>query len=432
MEQKFVRIESCRICDNKNIKPLLHLGNQTLTGVFPKSKTEVITSGPLELVKCQESEDGLTCGLVQLAHTYLKSEMYGENYGYRSGLNKFMTDHLTNKANKIKKMISLKKGDIILDIGSNDASFLKNFDKNLTLIGIDPTGIKFKEYYPDYIKLFPNFFTSDIFKKNFPNKKTKVITSLAMFYDLDSPLEFVKDVREILANDGIWVVEQSYLPSMLDTNSYDTICHEHLEYYSLKQIKWMADRAGLKIIDVEFNDINGGSFSVILAKNESSLKENKSLVKKILDKEKKQEIHTNKPIEKFKNRLIKSRENLLHFINKVKNDNKKIMGYGASTKGNVLLQFCNITEILIPFIGEVNPHKFGSFTPNTLIPIIDEKEMKKMKPDYILVLPWHLRKNIVKKEIEYLKSHGTLVFPLPKLELVSIKNLKSKQTLEKK
>jgi len=424
MNAKFVRIESCRICGNANLESLLHLGNQALTGVFPKSKTELITTGPLELVKCQEKADGSACGLVQLAHTYLKNEMYGENYGYRSGLNKFMVDHLVNKAEEIKKIISLKSGDVIVDIGSNDATFLKNFDSDLILIGIDPTGFKFKGYYTDNIKLLPNFFSAEIFKKHFGEKKAKLVTAIAMFYDLDAPMEFLKDANEILADDGIMVLEQSYLPTMLEVNSYDTICHEHLEFYCLKQIKWMADRIGLKIINIELNNINGGSFCVTLAKQESSYEENKKLVQEFLDEETKKGMDTNQPIKDFELRLIKSREDLLSFINKVKSEGKKIMGYGASTKGNVLLQFCNITDMLLPYIGEINEHKFGCYTPNTLIPIISENEVKNMKPDYLLVLPWHLRENIVVKERQYLKSGGTLVFPLPKLELVDINSIK--------
>jgi len=427
MTQKFVKIESCRICGNKNLKSLLHLGNQALTGVFPKSKTEEITTGPLELLRCHENNNDSACGLVQLAHTYLKNEMYGENYGYRSGLNKFMIDHLFGKAEKIKQMVNLKKGDVVLDIGSNDGTFLRAFPKNLVLIGIDPTGLKFKEYYSEHVKMLPHFFSASTFKKHFPGKKAKVIASLAMFYDLDAPLEFVKDIAEILADDGIWVLEQSYLPAMLEANSYDTICHEHLEYYCLKQIKWMADRAGLKIVDVEFNDVNGGSFSIVVAKQNSPFLENLVLVNKILKKEKDKGMHTDKPIRDFETRLVKSREKLLHFLNDAKAKGKKVMGYGASTKGNVLLQFCNITEMLIPYIGEVNKHKFGCYTPNTLIPIIPEDEVKKMKPDYLLVLPWHLRENIVQKERTYFKKGGTLVFPLPKLELVNIKSIKKKK-----
>ena len=395
MKSKAVRIKSCRICGNKNLISLLHLGNQTLTGVFPKSKTDVVTSGPLELVKCKETKDGLTCGLVQLAHVYPKDEMYNKNYGYHSSLNQSMLNHLANKAKQIKKIVSLKKGDIVLDIGSNDGSFLKNFEKNLTLVGIDPTG--FKQYYPDHISLLPHFFDAEIFKKNFPKRKAKVVTSIAMFYDLDVPLDFVKNVEEILADDGIWVTEQSYLPTMLEVNSYDTICHEHLEYYTLKQVKLLADKAGLKILDVELNAVNGGSFSVVMAKKNSKLKENKKLVNKILEKEFKDGMHTSKPIKDLERRLKKSRKDLLEFINTAKKEGKKIFGYGASTKGNVLLQFCKINEKQIPFIGEVNKNKFGSFTPGTLIPIISEDEVKAMNPDYLIVFPWHFRNNIIVK-----------------------------------
>jgi len=416
MQLKYKKIKNCRICGNKKLTSLFSLGNQTLTGVFPKNKTDIITSGPLELVKCQENNKKSTCGLVQLAHTYTKSEMYSQNYGYRSNLNSIMVDHLKNKAAKIKKEISFKKGDMIVDVGSNDGTFLKNFNKNLTLVGIDPVG--FKEYYPNNISFLPNFFTADLFKRNFPNKKVKVVTSIAMFYDLDAPMDFMKDIYDILAPDGIWVTEQSYLPAMLEANSYDTICHEHLEYYCLKQIKWMADRVGFKIIDVEFNNINGGSFSTTLAKKESKLKENKKLIEKILKGETEKGIHTNKPIRDLEKKLLKSRKDLLLFLREVKKSGKTIMGYGASTKGNVLLQFCNITSKDLPFIGEVNENKFGSFTPKTLIPIIDEKKVKEMKPDYLLVLPWHFRESILEKEREYLSSGGVLIFPLPKLELV--------------
>ncbi len=416
MKRASDRIKFCRVCGSKNIVSLLNLGDQTLTGVFPKKKNEVITSGPLELVKCQETTSGKTCGLVQLAHTYPKNEMYGKNYGYRSGLNRLMLNHLKNKAFLIKKTVLLKKGDVIVDIGSNDGSFLKNFNKNLTLVGIDPTG--FKEYYPDHIELLPHFFSAEIFKKNFPNKKVKVVTSIAMFYDLDAPIDFMTNIYDILSPDGIWVTEQSYLPAMLETNSYDTICHEHLEYYCLKQIKWMADRVGFKIVHVEFNRINGGSFSVTLAKKESHLKENVKIVNRILAKEIRIGMNSNKPIAAFHSRLKKSREGLLSFLNKTKREGKVVMGYGASTKGNVLLQYCNITPKLIPFIGEVNKSKFGSFTPSTLIPIIDEKEVKKKNPHYLLVLPWHFRAVIIEKEKTYLKKGGILVFPLPKLELV--------------
>ncbi len=424
MEPTFTKLEACRICGNKNLVSVLHLGDHALTGVFPKDKSQKITSGPLELVKCQEDETGLYCGLVQLGHTYSKEEMYGDNYGYRSGLNQSMVDHLNAKADRIKSLVKLEAGDVVVDIGSNDATFLKNFGSDLTLVGIDPSAMKFKEHYPSHIALHPDFFSAEVFQKNYPGKKAKVVTSIAMFYDLDAPLTFVQHIYDILADDGVWVVEQSYLPTMLATNSYDTVCHEHLEYYRLQDIQWMAEKVGFKIIDIEFNAINGGSFSVTLAKKEAAHVEASEHIKKILEKEKEDLMHTNTPVKSLHDKLVKMKEDLMAFIGKTKTEGKTIMGYGASTKGNVLLQFCNITPEHLPYIAEVNPHKFGSFTPHTLIPIIDEKEVKAMKPDYLLVLPWHFRNNIIEKEQEYLKSGGTLVFPLPELGLVTFQSQK--------
>ncbi len=418
----YSEIKRCRICGNTNLIPILNLGNQALTGVFLKTKDEVVTSGPLELVKCEEDKDNKHCGLVQLKHSYNPDELYGDNYGYRSGLNKSMLTHLQNKVNKIEKTIDLTQGDLVLDIGSNDGALLRAYtNKKLILTGIDPTGKKFKEYYPSYIQLIPDFFSAKIIKNYFGNKKAKVITSIAMFYDLESPIEFMQEIRELLDDSGVWILEQSYLPTMLEMNAYDTICHEHLEYYCLKQLKWMTDRMGLKIIDVELNNINGGSFSVTVTKSNSYYYKKGSIVDKILSEEKRRELFELKPYKGFSQRVLKHREKLIKFIKNERDKNKKFIGYGASTKGNVILQFCNLTEKEIPLIAEVNKDKFGCFTPGTLIPIISEAEARAMKPDYFLVFPWHFKENIIEREKDYLSAGGKLFFPLPSLEVFSQK-----------
>ena len=418
----YTEIEKCRICGNADLIPVLHLGNQYLTGVFPKTKDAEITCGPIELVKCQEDDKGHFCGLLQLRQTYDLSEMYGWNYGYRSGLNQSMVEHLNRKVKKILEGVNLSPGDIIVDIGSNDSTLLQAYPRAGTiLVGIDPTGEKFKEYYPDHIQLIPDFFSVESFKKRFGEKKAKIVTSIAMFYDLERPFDFMKQIYEILADDGIWVFEQSYMPTMLEKNAYDTICHEHLEYYRLKQIKWMTDRVGFKIIDIEFNNINGGSFSIMVAKSNSSFGENTSLIEKILGEEENKGLSGLGPYGEFKQRVYKHRKDLFQFIQKIKTDNKKIFGYGASTKGNVILQFCNITDKDIPFIAEINKDKFGCYTPGTYIPIIPEEEAKAKKPDYFVVLPWHFKENILAREESYLKSGGKILFPLPKIETVLVK-----------
>ena len=415
----YKEISKCRICGNTDIKPVVDLGNMSLTGVFPKSKTEKVESGPLELVKCDDSNDKTKCGLVQLRYNYNPDLLYGQDYGYRSGLNKSMVDHLHNKVKKILSTVTLSNDDLVVDIGSNDSTLLQAYPKTgVTLVGVDPTGKKFKEYYPSHIKLIADFFPSNEFKKEYGNKKAKIFTSVSMFYDLDDPVGFAQSIYDNLDDNGVWVFEQSYMPTMLDMLSYDTICHEHLEYYGLKQIKYILDKVGFKIVDLEFNNINGGSFSVLAAKKKSQHKENIEQVNKVLLEEEKKGLTHTDIFKEFNQRAKAHREELNAFLYNINKEGKKIIGYGASTKGNVVLQYCNITEKQLPCIAEVNEHKFGCYTPGTLIPIISESDAKKMAPDYLMVLPWHFKDNIIEREKAFLKAGHHLFFPLPKLTVI--------------
>lgn len=409
----YTKIEKCRICGNTNLECVLDLGEQMLTGVFPREKNANVTTGPLRLVKCVGG--GEPCGLLQMEHSYDLGEMYGENYGYRSGLNASMVAHLNNKVKRILGLIELHEGDLVIDIGSNDSTTLQAYPSSgLVLVGVDPTGIKFYNYYPPHIQLIPDFFTSALVKAKFPDQKAKVVTSFSMFYDLEDPMGFMQQVYDVLADDGIWVFEQSYMPTMLDTNSYDTVCHEHLEFYALHQIKWMADRVGFKILDVEFNDINGGSFSVIVAKAHGDLAVAPS-VQKILDDECSKSLDTLMPYQEFAERVVKTKRDLLDFIRKAHSENKTISVLGASTKGNVLLQYCGLSTKNVEFVGEVNPEKFGCYTPGTWIPIISENDLLAKNPDYLIVLPWHF-KSFFMSNAKFANTH--LVFPLPKLEVI--------------
>lgn len=412
-------IKKCRICGNSDLIPVLNLGNQFLTGIFPKSRNEKVASGPLELIKCSEGDRQNGCGLLQLRHSYDLNGLYGDNYGYRSGLNKAMVDHLDDKVKKALRYVKLLRGDIVVDIGSNDGTLLKAYLRDdIILVGCDPAGNKFKKHYPANAALLCDFFSSEILRKKIGRKNAKIISSIAMFYDLESPLEFMDQIYEILSDEGVWIFEQSYMPAMLKMNAYDTVCHEHLEYYRLKQIKMMTDKVGFKIIDVEVNDSNGGSISLVAAKRESIHKECGGILKKILRDEESLGLNTLKPYECFRKRVFEHRERLPAYIKEIKKGGKDILGYGASTKGNVILQFCNLTEKEIPFIAEVNADKFNAFTPGTLIPIVAEDRARAMKPAYFMVLPWHFKENIIRKERDYLKSGGRLLFPLPNPETV--------------
>lgn len=406
-------IDVCRISGSGNLISVLNLGNQALTGVFPKDPNDPITTGPLELVWCPDS------GLLQLHHSYDLDEMYGMNYGYRSGLNQSMVKHLLNKVNHLQRLRPISTGDIVLDIGSNDATLLSSYDVcGLKRIGIDPTGKKFKDFYKDGIELVPEFFSAQAFQSKSPTAKAKIVTSISMFYDLEAPLDFVKDIQDVLDDDGIWHFEQSYMPTMLRMNSYDTVCHEHLEYYSLGVVKRLLEQCNLKLIDVQMNAVNGGSFAVTAAKKSSMLTSNDAVIEWLLGQEDRMGLHTPKPFRDFEERVFRHSDDLVRLIQALIADGKKIVGYGASTKGNVLLQFCGFTEKEISCIAEVNPDKFGSFTPGTNIPILSENEVRAMKPDYMLVLPWHFRDSIMQRESEYLASGGKLIFPLPEIEIV--------------
>lgn len=413
MGRHYEKTDFCRICGNTNLVEVLDLGEQMLTGVFPSSRSDNITSGPLRLIKCTGEE---ACGLVQLEHSYEIDEMYGNNYGYRSGLNPSMVAHLHAKIEKIHRQVNLCDSDIILDIGSNDSTTLQAYPENpAKLVGFDPTGIKFSNYYPEHIDLVSECFTSDVFQKTYPGKKAKIITSFSMFYDLERPMGFMRQVHDVLADDGIWVFEQSYLPAMLEKTSYDTVCHEHLEYYALKQIKWMVDRVGFSICDVEFNNINGGSFSVTVKK---AGQENESeVVSKILENECITGIDDISIYEEFKRRAVMSKHVIKDFLQQAKDEGKRVAALGASTKGNVILQYCGVNDADIACIGEVNKDKYGSFTPGTWLPIVSEDELLESIPDYLIVLPWHFREFFVTNR-KY--SGMNLVFPLPELSIVKV------------
>lgn len=399
---KFNRISCCRICKNKNFSSIIDLGNLSFTGQFPK-KDSVTETAPLELIKCND------CELVQLAHNFSPDEMYGEFYGYASSQNTWMINHLRNNIENLDKYYLSE--DLILDIGSNDGTSLTFFKKNVKKIGFDPSAKKFQSNYND-AKLIIDFFNKENFFKN-TDVKAKVIISYAMFYDLEDPIKFARDIYEVLDDEGIWNLEQSYLPSMLLKNSFDTICHEHLEYYSLKQIKYICEKSNLKILDISTNEANGGSFNVIVSKKNSS-----HLVSDNVDifERKEQYFFNNYNYSEFSNQINKNKLKLKSLLEQYKLDKRKIYVIGASTKGNVLLQYYGIDSNLIDGVGEINPEKIGSYTPGSNIEIFHENDLLRDKNSILLILPWHFK--------EFFTSNAkfknfTQVYPLPFVEVIN-------------
>ena len=408
-----MEISLCRSCKSDKLIKTFDLGSQKLSGIFPISKNQKnIPEGSLAMVFCDK------CKLLQLKNSFDENIMYGNDYGYMSSLNNSMIDHLYKKSVNLKKLANLYKGDLIVDIGSNDGTFLSFFPNKLQLVGIDPTIKKLGKFYRKDIKKFSNFFNKDLISKNF-HKKVKLFTSISMFYDLVNPVKFAEDIYDSLTDDGLWHLEQSYMPMMLKNNAYDTICHEHLEYYSLKSIKYIFDRVGFKIIDLEFNETNGGSFALTLAKkNSKKFVEIKYLINWLLKKEELFNYNSTEAFKIFFENAKKHKKIFKELLLNLNDMKKLVIGYGASTKGNIILQYCGIDSSLVPFIGEVNRYKYNRYTPGSKIKIISEKKARSLEPDYFLILPWHFKNYLIKKEREMKKNKSKLIFPLPDIDIV--------------
>jgi GDP-mannose 4,6-dehydratase len=409
-------LENCRVCKSNFLVDVISLGEQYITSRFPLYGDFSTPKTSIVLCRCQQ------CGLIQLRETTNCEELYEYEYGYRSGISNTMRSHLKSYQEEICSTVKLEEGDVIVDIGSNDSTMLQYYGNAYRRIGIDPTGKQFKQYYGE-VELLPTYFTHDNFVSNFGELKCKMVSSISMFYDLPDPVQFAKDIYSVLDDNGIWTCEQSYILTMLRTNSIDTICHEHLEYYALHQVKEIADRAGFKIIDVKFNDCNGGSFRVYFAKKESILyTENTELINSILKEE--IEYGVMDPSGKVYFDFMKGCDlqvkYLKDFITTVKANGKKVYVYGASTKGNCLLQYAQLDESHMKYAVERNPNKVGKMTC-TGIEIISEETMREDPPDFLLVLPWHFREEILVREKDFMDAGGQFIFPFPHFEIVGSK-----------
>lgn len=408
----FEDITDCRLCGCGELSTIFDLGNQALSGRFPELNEPDAPAAPLILVKCAK------CGLVQLGHNFDPNEFYRHTYGYRSGVNETMSNHLVQIAQQITTIAKLKPGDPVLDIASNDATLLKGYSvPNLRKIGIDPTAEQYKAYYTDGIKYISDYFSASQYKNINAKNKARAITSIAMFYDLADPQGFTNEVASVLAEDGVWILEQSDIGSMLESKAFDTICHEHTEYYAFRQLNQIMETSGLRIFDLEYNQSNGGSMRLFVCHKNATYKTKLSTLESARFREEKLRLDNPKTYEIFKKEVEKVRVNLTMFLREQRAAGRTIHIYGASTKGNVLLQYCQIGTKLVAAASERNPKKFGKKTPGTGIPIISEEESRKAKPDFLLVLPWHFREEFIKRESTYLEDGGKLIFPLPNFEV---------------
>lgn len=405
-----MKISECRNCKSKKIVKIFSLGDIYYTGKFSQ-KNITPRKGPINVVFCKK------CTLVQLGNNFDLKYLYGPDYGYRTGINKTMTLHVKNVVKIASKISKLKNGDHVLDIASNDGTLLKFYKNGIQTFGIDPIINKFKKNYKNITYKVANFFSAKEVQKQIRNK-FKIITALSVFYDLKDPNKFLKDVEFLLEDLGIAIIELADLGSIIKYNIFDTFCHEHLEYYNVKVIKEMAYKNGLKLVDIKSNDINGGSLQFYLCKIDSDYRTNHKNIKKFLKLEKKLKLYKKETFTKFINKIKVIKNNITNLIKNIKKQGKTIHGYGASTKGNVLLQYFNLSNKEIDYIADKNPNKYGLYTPGSKIKIVSEKSSRKLKPDYFLVLPWHFKKEILVREKEIRKKNTKFIFPLPNLNIV--------------
>ena len=414
-----VHRKTCRVCQSSALTKVIDLGEQYLQGSFvkPGRQQPPLRKVPTSLVRCDPMRDEKACGLLQMEFTVPPEVLYSV-YWYRSGTNATMRGHLAGIAEEATALLGKPTGRV-LDIGCNDGTLLSAFPKAYTKIGIDPSDLA--REVPEGIKVVRELFPSEELMSVLNGAQLDVVTSIAMFYDLEDPIAFGRAVKKVLAPEGLWCIEMSYMPTMLKMTSYDTICHEHLEYYSLAVLEHILREAGMRLVNVSLNASNGGSIRVWAthANNVGYRRDEfTNNIRKLRQEEFDLQLDTDKPYRHFQERVNVHGEQLSALLKKLRGEGKRVHVYGASTKGNTILQWCGVDNRLVDVCAERNPDKYGARTLGTDIPIVSEEESRAAKPDYYLVLPWHFREEFLQREKATMAAGVGMIFPLPEIEVV--------------
>jgi NDP-4-keto-2,6-dideoxyhexose 3-C-methyltransferase len=404
-------IDHCRVCSSNDLSELYSLGNLYISDFVEKPDDGI--KAPLEMVMCNH------CSLVQLRHTAPQELLYTRFYWYRSGVTDTMKKALRDITQSIERRIDLKAGDIVLDIGSNDGTMLRTYaTEGLVTVGVEPASNLAEEGAKGLTHFINDFWTYDTYKKTV-GKKAKVITAIGMFYDMEDPNQFIRDAASALENDGIFVAQLMCLKNMLDTNDVGNICHEHLEFYSLSALEFLFEKNGFELIDIEHNLVNGGSYRVfagLKGGNAPSIPGAAERLKKFRAEE---EAFASKQVHlDFFQRIEENRKACVDFIKGEVAKGKRVWVYGASTKGNTILQYYGLDHTLIEAASERSPEKWGKYTVGTMIPIVSEEEARKSNPDYFLVLPYAFFDEFYKREEAWRKGGGQFIVPLPTFRVV--------------
>ena len=417
----FKEINCCRVCYSTNIEPILSLGDLAVSDFMDNPSNEGIVA-PLELVLCNKVEGG--CGLLQLKHTVSNEAMF-RNYWYLSGINQTMTDELSDITRSALGLVTIDANDYVIDIGSNDGTLLRSYQiEDLNTVGFEPARNLQKYGSKGTSKIIVDFFTYESWIEAFSNKKAKIITAIGMFYDLDDPNTFVRDVYKCLDDDGLFIIQMMYVPFFLERNAFDGICHEHLEYYTMSSLSHLLSLHDLEIVDVAIREeINEGSVRFYIKKKSLGSKLNISKdahknVNQLYELENKLKLDHIETYDELVIRILDAKNKTLAFLKQEVAKGKVIHGYAASTKGNTTLQFYGITPDLISAIADRNPNKFGLYTVGTGLPVISEEESRQMNPDYYFILAWHFLPEFIKREKIFLESGGKFIVSMPDFQII--------------
>jgi NDP-4-keto-2,6-dideoxyhexose 3-C-methyltransferase len=401
---KTIEHNSCRLCGSQELQDAFSLGEQYINDFVDKEKVTAGNKAPLDLVMCKQ------CSLIQLRHTAPQELLYTRHYWYRSGVTETMRNALRDVSVAVEKMADLKAGDVVLDIGANDGTLLGSFEvPGLIKVGCEPANnlIEMLSKHTEYV--MHDFWSSQRYNElasGWGVGKAKVITALGMFYDLDDPNSFINDIQKTLTEDGVFVAQLMCLASMLEKNDLGNICHEHIEYYSYASLKYMFEKNGLEIFKVEENSVNGGSYRIFARHlNKGSIEFDERC--------------TMADLQEFKSRIDENRDKCVSFIKEEVSKGKTVYVYGASTKGNVILQYYGLDHTLITAAAERSPEKWGKYTIGTGIPIIPEEDARKAQPDYFLVLPWAFFSEFYEREADWRAKGGKFILPLSTFKVVS-------------
>ena len=411
------KITRCRACGNTELANAIDIGEQYLSSVFPDTLDyrSKLKKYPLDMVLCVKKSEH-QCGLLQLANQLDLSGMYKE-YPYTSSSNSSMKTILKDVADSGMALNHLKAGDVILDIGCNDGTLLSYFaGKGYELKGIDAAQNVQPVFLDPSYSFSRGFFSREKFNEISP-KKARLIFSIAMFYHLDDPVAFSRDAADCLDAGGAWIIQMAYLPAMIETNMYDNIVHEHNGYYGIQSIEWVMEKAGLEVFDVLLNDVYGGSYRVFTQHRGGAFKKTERYWK-YLEQEKKRNYFNPETYQSFNRRIQKTREDLKRLLSELKKQGKSVWVYGASTKGNTILQYCGIGKGELTAAADANPFKFGKFIIGADIPIVDETEMRKVKPDYLLSLPYSFTNAFMAREAELVRGGTRFIKPLPEVKIL--------------